>query len=115
MDYDLVCGFRIDRQDQWTRKLYSRGYNLLVRTLHGTRVRDCDCALKILHRDQMQGLGLESNDFFINAELLTKARLAGLSVAEVGVNHLPRLRGESKVSIGHIIPVFATLIRFWWT
>ncbi|MGE5190880.1 MAG: glycosyltransferase, partial [Deltaproteobacteria bacterium] len=114
-EFDLVCGFRIDRQDHWTRKLYSRGYNLLVRALLGTRVRDCDCALKILRRDQMLALGLESNDFFINAELLTRARLAGHSVTEVGVSHYPRVRGESKVSILHVVPIFATLIRFWWS
>src|SRR5262249_35576815 len=112
---DLVCGYRIDRQDHWTRIFYSRGYNLLVRALLGTRVRDCDCALKILRRDQMLALGLESEDFFINAELLTRARLAGPSVPEGGVSHLPRLRGQSKVSILHIFPVFAALIRFWWS
>ena len=63
----------------------------------------------------MLALGLESSDFFINAELLTRARLAGLSVTEVGVSHFPRVRGESKVSILHIIPVLVTLIRFWWS
>ena len=114
-EFDFVCGYRIDRQDHWTRKLYSRSYNLLVRTLLGTRVRDCDCALKILRRSQVDQLGLESNDFFINAELLTKARLAGLTVTEVGVSHYPRLRGESKVSLGHIFPVLQTLLRFWWS
>lgn len=114
-EYDLVCGYRIDRQDHWTRKLYSRTYNLIVRTLLGTRVRDCDCALKIFRRAQIAQLDLESNDFFINAELLTKARLAGLTVTEVGVNHYPRLRGESKVSLGHILPVLKTLLRFWWS
>ncbi|HEY2252357.1 MAG TPA: glycosyltransferase [Planctomycetaceae bacterium] len=114
-EFDLVCGYRIDRQDHWSRKLYSRGYNLLVRALLGTRVRDCDCALKIFRRTQIEQLGLESNDFFINAELLTKARLAGLTVTEVGVNHYPRLRGESKVSLGHIFPVLKTLLRFWWS
>ncbi len=114
-DFDLVCGYRIDRQDHWTRKLYSRGYNLIVRSLLGTRVRDCDCALKIFRRSQIDQLGLESDDFFINAELLTKARLAGLTVTEVGVNHYPRLRGESKVSLGHIFPVLKTLVQFWWS
>jgi dolichol-phosphate mannosyltransferase len=113
--FDMVCGFRIDRQDHWTRILYSRGYNLLVRTLLGTRVRDCDCALKIFRRDQILALDLESTGFFFNAELLTKARLAGQTVTEVGVSHFPRVRGESKVSILHIFPVFATLIRFWWS
>jgi len=114
-EFDLICGYRIDRQDHWTRIFYSRGYNLLVRALLGTRVRDCDCALKILRRDQMLALGLESKDFFINAELLTRARLAGHTVTEVGVSHLPRVRGQSKVSILHIFPVFAALVRFWWS
>src|SRR5262245_40504038 len=114
-DFDVVCGYAIDRQDHWTRKFYSRGYNLLVRVLLGTRVRDCDCALKILRRDQMLALGLESEDFFINAELLTRSRLAGHTVTEVGVSHLPRVRGQSKVSILHVFPVFAALIRFWWS
>jgi hypothetical protein len=50
-EFDLVCGYRIDRQDHWTRKLYSWGYNQLVRSLLGTRVRDCDCALKVLRRE----------------------------------------------------------------
>jgi dolichol-phosphate mannosyltransferase len=97
------------------RKFYSRGYNLIVQTLLGTRVRDCDCALKIFRREHVLALDLESNGFFINAELLTKARMAGLSVSEVGVNHFPRLRGVSKVSIGHILPVLRTLLRFWWS
>ncbi|MBI3864440.1 MAG: glycosyltransferase [Planctomycetia bacterium] len=113
--YDLVCGYRIDRQDHWSRKVYSRGYNLIVRTLLGTRVRDCDCALKIFHREQIARLELECDDFFINAEILTKARLAGLSVTEVGVNHYPRVRGESKVSVWHILPVLRALVKFWWS
>ncbi len=113
--FDLVCGYRIDRQDPWMRKFYSRGYNLIVQTLLGTRVRDCDCALKIFRREHVLALDLESNGFFINAELLTKARMAGLSVSEVGVNHFPRLRGVSKVSIGHVFPVLRTLLRFWWS
>jgi dolichol-phosphate mannosyltransferase len=112
---DLVCGYRIDRQDHWSRKLYSRSYNLIVRSLLGTRVRDCDCALKIFRRDQIAQLELGSNDFFINAEILTKARLAGLTVTEVGVNHFPRVRGESKVSIWHVLPVLRTLLQFWWS
>jgi dolichol-phosphate mannosyltransferase len=114
-DHDLVCGFRIDRQDHWSRLVYSRGFNLLVRTLLGTRVRDCDCALKIFRREHILAMDLESKGYFFNAELLTKARLAGLTIAEVGVSHFPRLRGESKVSILHVFPVFLTLLRFWWS
>jgi dolichol-phosphate mannosyltransferase len=114
-DADLVCGYRIDRQDPWMRKFYSRGYNRIVRNLLGTRVRDCDCALKVFRREQIANLDLKCSDFFINSEILTKARLAGLTVTEVGVRHFPRVRGESKVSIWHIPPVLQALVRFWWS
>src|SRR5438105_4499215 len=38
----IVVGYRVDRQDPWRRRFLSRGYNLIARTLLGTRVRDCD-------------------------------------------------------------------------
>src|SRR5262245_22424541 len=49
--YPLVVGWRQARQDPWRRRFLSRGYNLLTRALLGTRVRDCDCALKVFRRD----------------------------------------------------------------
>ncbi|MFN0054295.1 MAG: glycosyltransferase [Planctomycetales bacterium] len=113
--YDVVCGVRVNRQDPWRRKLYSRGFNLIVRTLLGTGVRDCDCALKIFGRDWVNSAGLEAQGFFFNAELLARARQAGLSVTEVGVTHRPRQAGASKVSLAHIWPVLRTLLAFWWS
>jgi len=114
-DYDLVCGYRIDRQDSWHRKVLSKGYSTLVSLLLGTRVRDCDCALKLMRRDKIVKLPLESRGFFINAELLAQARLHELSVVEVGVSHRPRNLGESKLSLRHIFPVLRVLLPFWWT
>lgn len=113
-DYDIVCGYRIDRQDAWNRKVYSAGYNLLARLLLGTAVRDCDCALKLFRREWVQSVEIESDGFFVNSELLTKARLQGASMVEVGVAHRPRPGGESKVSLRHVPPVAAALARFWW-
>ena len=49
----LAVGYRVDRQDPWQRRFFSWGYNTLVRTLLGTRVRDCDCALKVFRRDAL--------------------------------------------------------------
>ncbi|MFN7802616.1 MAG: glycosyltransferase [Planctomycetaceae bacterium] len=112
---DVACGERVDRQDPWRRKVYSKGFNILARTLLGTQVRDCDCALKIFRRDWVNGAGLHCQGFFFNAELLCRARRDGLSIGEVGVTHRPRPGGESKVSIWHIPPVLQTLVRFWWS
>lgn len=114
-DAPIVAGWRIDRKDPWRRRFYSRGYNRIVRTLLGTRVRDCDCALKVFRRDAVAKLLPESRGFFVNTEMLTRARLLGMSIAEVGVTHRPRAGGTSKVSVADIPKTLAALIPFWWS
>jgi dolichol-phosphate mannosyltransferase len=111
----LAVGYRIDRQDAWSRRLYSRGYNLLVRTLLGTTVRDCDCALKVFRKEALARLLPRTKGFFVNAEMLTRARQLGYGVAELGVRHRPRMRGRSTVSLADIPRTLATLLPFWWS
>ncbi len=113
--FPLVVGWRQQRQDTWRRCFLSRGYNLLTSVLLGTRVRDCDCALKVFRLEVLPDLLPETNTFFVNAEMLTKARQHGLDVAEVGVRHRPRLRGQSKVSLLEVPRILATLLPFWWS
>ena len=112
--YDIVCGYRIDRKDTPLRCLYSKVYNLLVRALLGTGVRDVDCALKMFHRDVAKKLPIAGDGFLVNSEMLVQARRIGCSVCEVGVSHRPRTLGESTVSVGHIPKVLASLTRYWW-
>jgi dolichol-phosphate mannosyltransferase len=111
----IAVGFRLDRKDRWSRRFFSGGYNFLVRTLLGTGVRDCDCALKVFRRDVLMKLLPETPGFFVNTEMLTRARQLGCSVAEAGVRHRPRLKGVSKVSLADIPRTLATLLPFWWT
>lgn len=113
--YPLVVGWRQKRQDSVRRRFLSCGYNLLTGALLGTRVHDCDCALKVFRRDVLPDLLPETNTFFVNAEMLTKARQLGLEVAEVGVRHRPRLHGKSKVSLCEVPRILATLLPFWWS
>lgn len=111
----VAVGYRQDRQDPWRRRFLSGGFNLLARTLLGTRVRDCDCALKAFRRDALARLLPETDGFFVNAEMLARARQSGFEVAEAGVRHRPRLRGVSKVALSHVPRVLATLVPFWWS
>lgn len=113
--YPLVVGYRADRQDPWPRRFASWGYNLLARRLLGTRVRDCDCALKVFRKDALANLLPESRGFFVNAEMLTRARQLGYAVAEVPVRHRPRVRGRSTVRWTDIPRTLAHLIPFWWS
>jgi dolichol-phosphate mannosyltransferase len=113
--FSIVVGFRTDRQDPWRRRFFSWGYNKLVRLLLGTGVRDCDCALKVFRREALKHLLPDTRGFFVNAEMLCKARRLGLDIAEVGVRHRPRRHGSSTVSLADIPRTLGTLLPFWWS
>lgn len=112
--YPLVVGYRVGRQDSWRRRFFSWGYNVLARMLLRTGVRDCDCALKVFQREAVLSLRPKSHGFFVNTEMLARARVLGYPVAEVGVRHRPRLRGSSKVSLADIPRTLSVLLPFWW-
>ena len=113
--FDIVSGYRIDRKDPVKRRFFSWGYNTLVQLLMGSRIRDIDLRLKIYHRDSLQQILPEANNFFANTEMLSKARSQDLSVVDVGVRHRPRAAGESKVSLWDIPETLKSLLPFWWT
>jgi glycosyltransferase involved in cell wall biosynthesis len=110
----IVAGYRADRKDPLRRRFLSWGYNVLARALCGTRVRDVDCALKVFRREVLEGLMPESRGFFVNTEMMTRARQLGLDVAEVPVTHRPRAGGASKVSLREVPRTTRTLLAFWW-
>lgn len=111
----IVVGYRVDRKDPWRRCFLSRGYNLLARTLLGTRARDIDCALKVFRRDAVATILPEARGFFVNTEMLTRAAQEGLDVQEVGVRHRPRLHGTSTVSLREVPRTLGHLLPFWWS
>jgi dolichol-phosphate mannosyltransferase len=113
--YPLAVGYRVNRRDSWRRRSLSWGYNVLVRWLLGTRVRDCDCALKVFRKEALLNLLPASRGFFVNTEILTRARQLGFAVAEVPVRHRPRLRGRSTVRLSDIPRTLAQLLAFWWS
>jgi dolichol-phosphate mannosyltransferase len=111
----LAVGYRAHRQDPWRRRFFSWGYNVLVRTLLGTGVRDCDCALKVFRKEALRHLLPESRGFFVNAEILTRARQLGYPVAEIPVRHRPRRHGASTVRLSDIPRTLGHLLPFWWS
>lgn len=112
-DYDLVCGFRIYRYDPFTRLFLSWGFNLLVRIIFRIRVRDIDCAFKLFRRDIFDKIKIESNKFFVDAEILAKARYHKFSMTELGVRHYPRTAGSSTVRASHIFHTLKELAKIW--
>ena len=95
-DVDLLHGYRVRRRDPWHRRVSARAWNLLVRTLFAIPVRDVDCAFKLVRRDALRALALESDGAAFSTELVVKARAAGLRLRERGVEHRPRQAGRQS-------------------
>ncbi len=58
--YDLVVGYRKDRQDPFARKVFSLCYNMLVRSIFALRVRDINCAFKLFRKSIFDKIKIES-------------------------------------------------------
>lgn len=95
-EFDIVAGRRAPRRDPWPRRLLAWGWGVLVRTLFGLRVRDIDCAFKVIRRPVLDALPIASIGAFVNTELLVRAGRAGFRIREVPVTHHPRVAGRSK-------------------
>jgi glycosyltransferase involved in cell wall biosynthesis len=108
---DVIVGYRIRRADPLVRTVYARAYHLANRVFFGLRVTDVDCACKLLRREALDGINVESEGAFFSAELLIKLRAAGRSVVEVGVPHYPRLAGSPT---GAKPQVILRAVRDFW-
>jgi glycosyltransferase involved in cell wall biosynthesis len=101
-DADVLIGFRVYRYDDPIRVFMSWAYNRLVRILFRVRVRDVDCAFKIFRREVTDKIFIETDNFFVDTELVAKARKWNFRIVEKGVRHYPRSAGETTVSSSDI-------------
>ncbi len=87
-------------------------WGMLVRSLFGFKVRDVDCAFKLLPKSLIDSTELRSEGALSSTELLAKARNRGLRIGEVGVNHFPRMAGQQTgAKLGVILKAFRELFR----
>jgi len=111
--HDIVVGYRQNRKDSKLRILLARGYNLLVRILFGLRLKDIDCSFKLFRRTALEKITIESQGYFIDTEIMVKAKKHGLKIKEFGVKHLPRTSGKSKVRMKHIFVTLLEIAKLW--
>jgi glycosyltransferase involved in cell wall biosynthesis len=111
--YDVVVGYRMNRKDPRLRIFLAKGYNWLVRILFGLKLKDIDCSFKLFSRSAIEKINLESQGYFIDTELMVKAKKRGLKIKEFGVKHLPRKSGKSKVKMKHIFVTLNEITKLW--
>lgn len=95
---DLVCGYRLKRQDTWFKRVQSRIANRVRSRLTRDGVRDTGCTLKAMRQECRQALiPFHGMHRFIPA--LIKG--LGYKITEIPVNHRPRRHGSSKYNFGN--------------
>lgn len=106
--FDVVSGWRARRQDKFlSRRLPSVVANRLISWITGVRLHDYGCTLKAYHRDLAEHMHLYGE---MHRFLPVLASWAGASVAEIEVNHRPRVFGHSKYGIDRTFRVILDLI-----
>jgi glycosyltransferase involved in cell wall biosynthesis len=101
---DIVSAYRLDRTGEGPRRaIYSFGYNVLIRSMFGTRMRDINFAFKLMRRRVLDRITLTSEGSFIDAELMIRANKLGFHVVQIGVDYFPRTRGVSTLSSPAVI------------
>jgi glycosyltransferase involved in cell wall biosynthesis len=112
-DDHIVTGFRIERRDPFIRRLNAKLFGgWLVRIMLNVRVRDLNCAFKLIPKKVLNAITLESTGALINAEMYGRAVRKGFGIREVGVHHYPRTAGvQTGAHLSVILKAFYDLFR----
>ncbi|MDB5166042.1 MAG: hypothetical protein JWM37_114 [Candidatus Saccharibacteria bacterium] len=94
--FDFIIGKRNNRKSALHRKIKSAIFNAAVRIFYGIKVKDVDCAFKLMRRAKLHALELISESAMVNTEILHRARVAGMTIKQVSVTHKPRIGGASS-------------------
>ena len=113
--FDIVAGFRMERNDPLHRRVFAEIFNVTVRLLFGVHLRDIDCAFKIFRGDLLRSLDLSAPGALINTEIQAKARRQGATLEQVGVHHYPRVAGSATGgSLRVILRAMRETLVLWW-
>jgi glycosyltransferase involved in cell wall biosynthesis len=105
--YDVVSGWRKDRQDSAVRRLPSRIANWLIGRVTGVRLHDYGCTLKAYRADVVAETQLYGE---MHRFLPALAAQAGARIAEIPVRHHPRVSGRSKYGLRRTFKVLLDLL-----
>jgi glycosyltransferase involved in cell wall biosynthesis len=111
----LVNGYKLERHDPVHRVWIGKVYNFCARLLFRVRIRDIDCDYRLMRREILEKMRLQSTSGTICVELVRKFELSGCGVVEVGVHHYPRLHGRSQFfRLKSLAVTLGQLLRLWW-
>ena len=93
---DFVSGMRVNRQDNWLRRISSGIARRARKAVLGADFRDTGCALRVFKRAALDGI-FPFHGWHRFLPILVQS--GGATTKEVPVNHRPRVAGVSKYGV----------------
>ncbi len=105
--YDLVSGWKKKRNDPLSKRLPSKIYNYLVRSLTKIRLHDFNCGLKAYRKAVVKSVVVHGD---LHRYIPVLAKIAGFKrIGEKVVQHSARKYGVSKFGLGRARGMFDLL------
>ena len=104
---DLVCGWKRERHDPWTKRLPSKLFNRVTGSLSGLRLHDFNTGLKAYRADVVRSIHVYGE---LHRFIPVLAAWEGFRVVELPVRHHPRRYGRSKFGARRFLHGFFDLV-----
>lgn len=106
--YDLVSGWKKERNDPVSKKLPSRFFNMVTRWVTGIKLHDFNCGLKVYRREVTDRIHLHGE---LHRYVPLLAKWEGYNrIAEKVVEHHPRKYGKTKFGLSRFMHGFLDLL-----
>ena len=105
--WDVVCGWRRERNDPISKRIPSKISNWLARRIMDVKVHDLGCTLRAYRKKAVENLELYGE---LHRYLPVLISLQGFKITEVKVNHREREHGKTKYGVSRIITGFLDLM-----
>ena len=114
-EFDVVKTYRIQRHDGLYRRFISTVYNWLFRLLFrgSRRLRDVNSKPKIMTRAAYEKMSLQSDDWFIDAEMVLNYIDLNLRIYEIPVEFHSLAGRRSFVKPGAILEFLRHMLKRW--
>jgi glycosyltransferase involved in cell wall biosynthesis len=109
--WDLVTGWKVDRQDPLEKKLPSAFFNSVTSFFSGLKLHDYNCGFKIYREEVTKSLPLYGE---LHRFIPVLAHWQGFKVAEVPVQHNPRRYGKTKFGLNRYIRGFFDFVSVFF-
>jgi len=104
--YDVVSGWRVNRQDTFARRLPSQMANWMISFVTGVHLHDYGCTLKAYRREVITGFRLYGE---MHRFIPAFANSVGAKIIELKVHHHARRFGKAKYGLERTMKVVLDL------